>query len=987
MTCRQSVLPVDYRRFVLISLFATALMVGCATPGGSGIVRAVPAGGAETVCSGKVVGADGQAVAGATVTAWMGERTYREVPGNMRRVARAVSDADGSWRLRLPPAGDRVMVALVATKGGLAIGWAYRGGDAADALTIRMGAPATLAGTVADEKGTPVAGATVRLILRPVSDGDGSGWLDLRGSKDLLTRQTDAKGRFAFDDVPADHNGLFMVRAAGHGRLNTMMTMDRDGISPPRKDIELVLPAAARIEVQAVEKDTGKAVSTVALVAENWRVMFPMAGEAVKGKPGVFLFDGLPTGRYEIKVADPAGGLAEWTATPARVIVEGGQTIRDVKIELVRGGVAEIRIIDAGTGQGIPNGYVGISGEGRRRWSGQGVDGNGLARVRMAPGEYRIRRASATGYARYREDEDFTIETGKTVKIEISLTPIPKYNGIVTGPTGKPVAGASVCVLPDYRYVKVGDDGKFAISKETSRWPKRKSFLLIARLPGANLAGSVRVGLPGEVVPVKLSPAVTITGRVTDPAGEPVRGADVRVQAGRWDVEDLPAMGLTRTGPEGRYRIRALPAGLDYTVRIRANRRMPVDVYAGKAAKPGGRIQAPTAVMPSVDRNAPAPSVRLVPMPQIPDADAIWGAVANDRRGHIWIGITMSDKLERPSAHLVEYDPATDKAVDRGDAITQLKRAGVYREGEGQLKIHSRIVETDDGYLYFVSMDEKGEDMEKEVLPKWGSHLWRIRPDGKNWEHLLTVPEGLMTLAAGKRYVYALGYYRHMLYRYDTVTGKTRSVEVGAIDGHISRNIFTDRRDHVYVPRVAIDPAGGHPICSLVEYDTSLTEVAATRLKDYFDGRAFHGHGIIGFTKLPDGSIAFVSHEGQLTMVTPSATGPAKVEAMGWLHPKGPAYTGSLHSDKAGRTLYSCVSGGWRGRHDWVTYDLKTRSATVAPFRVTDPPTMSLGGASLYGSDTLDAKGNFYIVGRRSLGRRQGNDTVVFQVKPARSGR
>jgi len=280
-------------------------------------------------------------------------------------------------------------------------------------------------------------------------------------------------------------------------------------------------------------------------------------------------------------------------------------------------------------------------------------------------------------------------------------------------------------------------------------------------------------------------------------------------------------------------------------------------------------------------------------------------------------------------------------------------------------------------------MDEKGEDMSKEVLGKWGSHLWRIKPDGANWEHLLTVPEALIALDAGKRYVYALGYYRHVLYQYDTATGKSRSVEVGAIDGHVSRNIFTDARDHVYVPRVAPDPAGGHPICSLVEYDTSLKEVAATRLTHYFEGRAFHAHGIIGFAKLPDGSIACVSHEGQLTLVKPSADGPAEVTALGWLHPKGDAYTGSLHCDPTGRYLFSCVHRGWTGRYDWVTYDLKTRSASVAPFRVTDPPGMSLDGSLLYGSNTRDAAGRYYIVGRISRGRRMGYRPVAFQVTPA----
>ncbi|MHC4716852.1 MAG: hypothetical protein ACYS5V_07780 [Planctomycetota bacterium] len=81
--------------------------------------------------------------------------------------------------------------------------------------------------------------------------------------------------------------------------------------------------------------------------------------------------------------------------------------------------------------------------------------------------------------------------------------------------------------------------------------------------------------------------------------------------------------------------------------------------------------------------------------------------------------------------------------------------------------------------------------------------------------------------------------------------------------------------------------------------------------------------------------------------------------------------------------MYSCVHNGWHGRYDWVVYDLKTGSASAAPFRVAEPEGFRLRGSLLYGSDTRDEKGAFYIVGRRSRGRRQGNDPVVLQVKHA----
>ena len=40
--------------------------------------------------------------------------------------------------------------------------------------------------------------------------------------------------------------------------------------------------------------------------------------------------------------------------------------------------------------------------------------------------------------------------------------------------------------------------------------------------------------------------------------------------------------------------------------------------------------------------------------------------------------------------HLLQYDPETDAWHDRGAVIEQLQAAGLYHQGEGQIKIHSK---------------------------------------------------------------------------------------------------------------------------------------------------------------------------------------------------------------------------------------------------------------------------------------------------------
>jgi hypothetical protein len=196
-----------------------------------------------------------------------------------------------------------------------------------------------------------------------------------------------------------------------------------------------------------------------------------------------------------------------------------------------------------------------------------------------------------------------------------------------------------------------------------------------------------------------------------------------------------------------------------------------------------------------------APQVRELPLPAFDNATSVWGALGRDPQGHIWVGVSAANA--GMSAHLFEYDPATDAWRDHGGVLAQLKAAGLLRENQGQIKIHSRIVTASDGWLYFASSDEEGEDPGTGALPRWGGHLWRMHPVDHYWQHLLAVPEGLVAVSGVGRYVYALGYWGHILYQYDTATREVKRIAVGSVDGHVSRNFLSDIRGHAYVPRVA----------------------------------------------------------------------------------------------------------------------------------------------------------------------------------------
>lgn len=368
-----------------------------------------------------------------------------------------------------------------------------------------------------------------------------------------------------------------------------------------------------------------------------------------------------------------------------------------------------------------------------------------------------------------------------------------------------------------------------------------------------------------------------------------------------------------------------------------------------------------------------APRVRELEVPPFDDATSVWGATGRDHRGHIWIGASASS--DGKSAHLLEYSPDDEQWRDHGDVVTQVRAAGLYHTGSGQIKIHSKIVPASDGWLYFASTDEEGERAVPPVPPRWGSHLWRIHPERHTWEHLFAAPEGLVAVSGVGRYVYALGYWGHVLYQYDTTTHMTSRAVVGSVAGHVSRNFLADVRGHAYVPRVSAQ-ADGTVAVHLVEFDERLKELAATPLTHYLGNETpGSNHGIVGLAYLPDGRMVLSTHIGYLYLIDPGEPA-ARITGLGWLHPEGTAYAPSLFAYGGNQWIAGVVQRP-RG-FDWVVYDLRSRLSSAFPL-----DTKGLKNVLLYGSVTRDDAGRAYLVGWASKAG-GGQRPLVVQVDPGR---
>jgi hypothetical protein len=368
-----------------------------------------------------------------------------------------------------------------------------------------------------------------------------------------------------------------------------------------------------------------------------------------------------------------------------------------------------------------------------------------------------------------------------------------------------------------------------------------------------------------------------------------------------------------------------------------------------------------------------APQFRELTLPELYGANAIWGATGRDKRGRMYFGVASSG-VEDPSARLVRYEPRENRMEDLGgvnEELAKLKLRRMEPFAETQMKIHSKIIEAGDGRLYFSSQDEHDEQPDGSKPPLFGGRLFALDASSNRWDCVLTAPEGLIAVAAGKRYVYAMGYFGHVIYQYDVVLKSVRSMALGTFRGHISRNFFVDAREHVFAVRLVeypgVETAGvtqvkGIPVrATLVELDQELKEVAEWPLEDYQPTDDADSHGMTGYARLLDGSTVFVTHSGALWRVT-SGSRSSKLERLGWVHPDGAAYCASLFCPTGGDYVM-----GFTNQKDqpfeWFVFDLSQRRSTLLRLDLEGRKLAVQDGLLLYGCETLDDAGRGYAVG------------------------
>ncbi len=539
-------------------------------------------------CSGRVVDARARPVAGAEVACF--EQRYEYEAGQVRAhiLGRTAAGENGDFRLQINTE-DAEDIWVVARKKGLAFGWqGARFTQSAQGLLVRLEEPTVLAGTVVDENGKPVAGATIRPCLKMDWMG-GTPGMRLPEPRAWLTTRTDDQGQFRFEGIPGEASADFWVEAPGHASCWTFWEKDLSDVAGTqfqagRTDIRITLKPETKIRGRVTDENTGKGVAGVRLLArpDTGYANYSCVDTVTSGADGAFLYERLPADSYSLRVVPPPDRMADWTGKDVKVTTEAGRTA-DVNVPVGKGGLIEITTLQAGTKTLIKGARATVSqaanfGRHDCWFSTLPADADGVARLRAPAGESHF-YVEAPGYDYYRESEPVQVVKGEVLRRQVELNPLASVAGIVRDANGQPVAGALVTSKPVCdRPAHTDPQGRFKVVWRP--YASIREVLVLARDPQRNLAGLAQVRNQAEPVEVTLEPAFTVRGRITDPNDKPVPAAAVRLvgQMTGWITHAVPDV---FTDANGVYEIVAVPPVREnwhYSIEVRAQGYGPTEL-------------------------------------------------------------------------------------------------------------------------------------------------------------------------------------------------------------------------------------------------------------------------------------------------------------------------------------------------------------------------------------------------------------------------
>jgi hypothetical protein len=422
---------------------------------------------------------------------------------------------------------------------------------------------AHLTGTVLDAAGKPASGLEVRTVF---TSGPG-----------VRETKTDAAGKFEVQWYPNQTSPMESIPCvvARDTERNLAVAQDLDENSA---SLNLKLQPALTVVGQVECEGKPLTNATATLIFWSGRSGMHLEGLARTNIPGRFEIPALPPGRkYGIMVSAP--GYGQRAIYDISASADPGRQELDV-IELKPANLKLAGLVVDADDQPIGGINVNLSGEGQPS-AHTTTDSDGRFSFEHAcEGRAQLFANAQNSYG------NITAEGGDTnivLRLGQSNNNSPgavqhKLRGTVTGPDGKPVAGAQLAVFPlngSVRWIKSGTNGVFNLSWSLESWQLRSgnAATLIVRDVPHNLAAIAELDEEATNLDVQLKPALTVSGRAEEPNGSPIAGAQVGMWLHAGNSYDQFDDRIPVSDAQGRFEIRGLPADASFLVYLTAKGR------------------------------------------------------------------------------------------------------------------------------------------------------------------------------------------------------------------------------------------------------------------------------------------------------------------------------------------------------------------------------------------------------------------------------